>query len=187
MIEPWQKSRQNGVVSVTPVMSWITDLLGADHRIHDNWVASWSRRSCRQSYGRAQTCRNQSNVWHSRKLLHVTLKFETKILRSDWFVQVNFISVAPMLQFFWGSVSRRRQSGKSKVPAKQRGGWPKCVLKLKEQERATFFSPSENRCLPASTLKPEEREFCCGLRSVDAYDQQKGLEWCWNGYLDEIV
>ena len=26
-------------------------------------------------------------------------------------------------------------------------------------ERATFFSPSENRCLPASTLKLEEREF----------------------------
>ena len=35
----------------------------------------------------------------------------------------------------------------------------KSVLKLKEQEKATFFSPSENRCLPASTLKPEEREF----------------------------
>ena len=35
----------------------------------------------------------------------------------------------------------------------------KSVLKLKGQERATFFSPSENRCLPASTLKPEEREF----------------------------
>ena len=33
------------------------------------------------------------------------------------------------------------------------------MLKLKEQERATFFSPSENRCLPAPTLKPEEREF----------------------------
>ena len=35
----------------------------------------------------------------------------------------------------------------------------KSVLKLKEHERATFLSPSENRCLPASTLKPEEREF----------------------------
>ena len=35
----------------------------------------------------------------------------------------------------------------------------KNVLKSKEQERATFFSPWENRCLPASTLKPEEREF----------------------------
>ena len=35
----------------------------------------------------------------------------------------------------------------------------KNVYKLKEHERATFFSPSENRCLPASTLKPEGREF----------------------------
>ena len=35
----------------------------------------------------------------------------------------------------------------------------KSVLKLKEKNRATFFSPSENRCLPASILKPEEREF----------------------------
>ena len=33
------------------------------------------------------------------------------------------------------------------------------MLKLKEHERATFFSPSENWCLPASTLKTEEREF----------------------------
>ena len=42
-----------------------TDLLGADHRIHDNWVAffkTWSSGRYRQSYGRAQTCRNQSNV-----------------------------------------------------------------------------------------------------------------------------
>ena len=31
----------------------------------------------------------------------------------------------------------------------------KCV----KIEGATFFSPSQNRCLPASTLKPEEREF----------------------------
>ena len=37
----------------------------------------------------------------------------------------------------------------------------KSVLKLKENERATFFSPSENRCLPASTLKPEERNGVC--------------------------
>ena len=33
----------------------------------------------------------------------------------------------------------------------------KCV-QIKEHQRATFFSSPENRCLPASTLKPEERE-----------------------------
>ena len=93
-----------------------------------------------------------------RRLLHVILKFDTEILRSDIFAQVNLISVAPALQNLRIGL-KRRQTGKSKVPAKQRGSWPKDVFKLKEHERATFFSPSENRCLPASTLKPEEREF----------------------------
>ena len=35
----------------------------------------------------------------------------------------------------------------------------KNVLKFWEHQRATFFSPSENRCLPASNLNLEEREF----------------------------
>ena len=35
----------------------------------------------------------------------------------------------------------------------------KNVLKIKEHQRAAFFSSPENRCLPASNLKPEEREF----------------------------
>ena len=35
----------------------------------------------------------------------------------------------------------------------------KSCLKLKEKNKATFFSPSENRCLLASTLTKEEREF----------------------------
>ena len=68
------------------------------------------------------------------------------------------MSVAPTLQNL-RIVHKKRQSGKSKVPAKQRGSWQKIVFKLKEHERATFFSPPENRCLPASNLKPEEREF----------------------------
>ena len=36
----------------------------------------------------------------------------------------------------------------------------RCILKLKEKHKTTFFSPSENWCLPSpSNLKPEEREF----------------------------
>ena len=38
---------------------------------------------------------------------------------------------------------RRRQSGKSDGPAKQRGSWPKLSSKLKEKNKAAFFSPSE--------------------------------------------
>ena len=66
----------------------------------------------------------KSNVLNSRKLLHVTQKFETKILRSDIFAQVNLISAAPTLQNLRICL-KRRQSGKSKVPAKQRGSLPK--------------------------------------------------------------
>ena len=42
----------------------------------------------------------------------------------------------------------------------------KSVLKLKEKNRTTFFSPSGNKCLPApSTLKPEERKFVVDPRA----------------------
>ena len=54
---------------------------------------------------------------------------------------------------------KRRRNGKSDVPAKQRGSWPKLSQKFKEKGKAAFFSPSENWCLPASKLEPEEREF----------------------------
>ena len=35
----------------------------------------------------------------------------------------------------------------------------KNILKFQEKHKTTFFSTSENRCLPASILQPEEREF----------------------------
>ena len=67
------------------------------------------------------------------------------------------MSVAPTLQNLRIGL-RRRHSGKSKVPAKQLGSFPKeCLNSRSMKER--FFSLSENRCLPASTLKPEERDF----------------------------
>ena len=52
--------------------------------------------------------------------------------------RVNLISEAPTLQNsrigLW-----RRQSGKSKVPAKQRGSWPKNVIKLKEKKQSSIL------------------------------------------------
>ena len=48
------------------------------------------------------------------------------------------------------------------------------MLNLKENQRATFFSPAENRCLLASTLKPEEREFvvdsCASMHMINKKD-----------------
>ena len=68
------------------------------------------------------------------------------------------MSVAPTLQNLRIGL-RRRQSGKSKVPREAAWKLAKNVLKLKEHQRAAFFSPSENRCLPASSLQLEQREF----------------------------
>ena len=37
--------------------------------------------------------------------------------------------------------------------------WAKNILKLKEEDKATFFSPTDEWCLPAPSVKgPEERE-----------------------------
>ena len=63
----------------------------------------------------------------------------------------------------------------------------KTVLKLKEQERATFFSPSENRCLPASTLKPEEREFVVDSGASMHMISKKDLSDAEMDTFDEIV
>ena len=49
--------------------------------------------------------------------------------------------------------------------------------KIKEQERARFFSPSENRCLLASTLKPEEREFVVDSGASMHMISKKGFEF----------
>ena len=60
---------------------------------------------------------------------------------------------------------KKRQNGKSDVPVKQRGSWPK-YPKIKEKTKTTVFSLSENWCLPApSTLKPEESEFVVDSRA----------------------
>ena len=50
------------------------------------------------------------------------------------------------------------------------------VFELKEHERAAFFSSTENRCLPASTLKPEEREFVVDSGASMQMISKKGLE-----------
>ena len=56
---------------------------------------------------------------------------------------------------------RSREETEREEQGAREAAWKlaKNVLKLKEKNKATFFSPSENRCLHASTLKPEERDF----------------------------
>ena len=113
--QPSKRSKKNGDKSAVAMLK-ITRQLGC--------VFQDTEPPLHRFCGRAQTYWNRSDVWNSRKLLHVTLKFEAKILCSDIFAQVNLISAAPTLQNLRIGL-RRGQSGKSDVPAKQRGGWPK--------------------------------------------------------------
>ena len=53
--------------------------------------------------------------------------------------------------------------------------------------KATFFSRSESRCLPASTLKPEEREFVVDSGASMHMISKKDLSDAENGYFDEIA
>ena len=81
-----------------------------------------------------------------------------RCVRFTIFAPVNLISVTPDLQNVRIGL-RKRRNGKSDVPVKSME-LGQHILKLKEKHKTAFFSPSENRCLPApSNLKPEETEF----------------------------
>ena len=127
--------------------------------LHDSWIAylrTWRRRSLFS--GRALTCRSRSIVWSSQRLI----ARHTKI--RDQNPSLGYICPGEPHQRSPNAPKFEDQSLEETEWQEQgarEAAWrlAKSVLKLKEQERATFFSPSENRCLPASTLKPEEREF----------------------------
>ena len=89
--------------------------------------------------------------------MHVTLKVETKILRSDIFAPGEphqRSSNAPKFE------DRSQEETEWQEQGAREAAWKlaKSVLNFKEGDKATFFSPSEKRCLPASNLKLE-REF----------------------------
>ena len=73
------------------------------------------------------------------------------------------MSVAPTLQIL--RIVHAEETEWQELGARE-AAWKlaKNVFKLKEHERSAFFSSPENRCLPASTLKPEEREFVVDSR-----------------------
>ena len=90
--------------------------------------------------------------------MRVTLKFETKNPSLGYICPGEPHERSPNAPKF---EDRSQEETEWQEQGAREAAWKlaKSVLKPKEHERATFFSPSENRCLLASTLKPEEREF----------------------------
>ena len=87
--------------------------------------------------------------------IHEAIARHTKI--RDQNPSLGLMSLAPTLQNVRIGLKKREWQEQGAREA----AWKldKNVFKLKEHERAAFFSSPENRCLPASTLKLEEREF----------------------------
>ena len=101
----------------------------ATHQIHDNWVVysrTWSRRSLHRFRGRAQACGKPIQCVKFTKAVARRAYIRGQKPSLGRFAQVNLISVTQMIQNLRIGL-RKRQNGKSKVPAKQRGGWPKVL------------------------------------------------------------
>ena len=90
--------------------------------------------------------------------MRVILKFETKIPSLGYICQGEPHERSPNAPKF---EDRSQEETEWQEQGAREAAWKlaKSVFKLKEHERAAFLSSPENRCLPASTLKPEEREF----------------------------
>ena len=127
--------------------------------MHDKWVAyfrTWSRRSLFS--GRAPTCRDpiQRVKFTKATARHTKIRDQRPSLGLICLGEPHERgSNAPKFE------DRSQEETVWQEQGAREAAWKlaKRVLKVKEHQRATFFSRSETRCLPASTLKPEEREF----------------------------
>ena len=137
--QPTKRSKKNGDKSAVAML-----------KIHDKWVACfriWSRRSLHRCCGRAQTYGNQSDVLNSQKPSYVMLTFETK---------------NPSLGMICPGDPHQRKPNAPKFDdrSQEETEWKeRCVGEAAWSLAKSILSPSENWCLPAANLKPEEREF----------------------------
>ena len=70
--------------------------------------------------------------------------------------------------------AKKRLKDNSDAAEARHGFLPKNIYKLKEKDKATFYSPAEEWVLPAaSTKEPEEREFVVDSGAKYAHGQQE--------------
>ena len=149
--QPCKMSQKNGDKSAVAMLK-ITRQLGCVFQDMEPPKSSSILRKSSDILKPIQCVKFTKNVATSRR------HSRTPILRSEWFPTVILISVSRMLQNLRIGL-RKTQSGKRQGTREAAWRLAKSVLKLKEKNKAAFFSLSENGCLPASNLKPEEREF----------------------------
>ena len=131
------------------------------HQIHDNWVA-YSRK------GAAEVV-----IDFTEELRHTEADPMCKIHKGSCYVMLTVRDQNPSLGMICPGDPDQRNPNAPKFEDRSQeetewqercareAAWrlAKNIQKLEEKNKAAFFSPSENWCLPASTLKLEEREF----------------------------
>ena len=101
---------------------------------------------------------------------------KTKVCRSEKFKSKFLISAVPYAMKF---EDRSQEEIERQERCARGDAWrlAKNLLMLKETDKAAFVSPTNEWCLPApSGIKPEEREFVVGFRSINAHVEQERPE-----------
>ena len=141
------------------ITSWNEDLLNVDHLMHDNWVVSfttWSRRSL--------FLRKSSDMQKPIQRVKFTKAIARHAKIRDQNPSLGYICTGEPHQRSPNAPKfedRSQEETEWQEQGAREAAWKlaKSVWKLKGKNKATIFSPSENRCLPVSSLKLEEREF----------------------------
>ena len=81
---------------------------------------------------------------------------------------------------------RKRLKDNSDVPEGRLWNLAKNKHKVKEKEKAAFYSPAEEWVLPAASTKEQEERVCGCLRSEYAYGQWERNSLCWVGDHEDI-
>ena len=133
----------------TVIRSWDEDHLNIDHLMHDNLVLyskTWSRRILFS--GRAQTCRDQANVWNSQKVIsrHTQLRDQSPSLVYICPSELNQRS--PNAQKF---EDRSQEETEWQEQGAREAAWRLAwsILNIIEKNKAAFFSLAQNWCLRA--------------------------------------
>ena len=131
--------------------------------------------------------RKSSDMQKPIQRVHVTLKFETKIRRLDIFALVNLISAAPTLQKLEDRSQEEDRMARARYPRSSVEAGQKCI-KIKGARKSNILLSfgKIGACLHQLLNLRNENLLSTPVASMHMISKKR-LEWCWNGYFDEIV
>ena len=141
-----------------------------------------SRRNPSRFYGRAHNSQDRCAACTSQKVHYATWKFgKEKIRPNVLFSILTLMSMALMLRNSRTDL-RKKPWNKSDVPARVAWELAKHVHKLKEKDKATFYSPLSS-LVTTSAIFDETRgtTICARFRSINAHAEQERSEFSGTG------